>query len=109
VGEFCTDILTMKCLQEAMRKAFYKRDSERGLYATFTWLVEEVGELAEALLKGDKKLIMEEIADVIAWTVSIANLVGVDVSSALLQKYSVEIESVCCRSSSSSLQRQVSP
>jgi len=87
--------LTVKCFQEAMRKAFYGRDSERGLYATFTWLVEEVGELAEALLKGDKGLVAEELADVIAWTVSIANLVGVDVEEALQRKYGSEIRQAC--------------
>jgi NTP pyrophosphatase (non-canonical NTP hydrolase) len=87
--------LTVKCFQEAMRKAFYERDSQRGLYATFTWLVEEVGELAEALLKGDKSLISEELADVIAWTVSVANLVGVDVEEALRRKYGSEISQAC--------------
>jgi NTP pyrophosphatase (non-canonical NTP hydrolase) len=87
--------LTIKCFQEAMRKAFYERDSMRGLYPTFTWLVEEVGELAEALLKGDQHLIAEELADVIAWTVSIANLVGIDVEQALKMKYGNEISQVC--------------
>lgn len=70
-----------------MRKMFYERDRERGLYATFAWLVEEVGELAEALLRGDKHAIEEEIADVLAWTLSIANLVGVDAEKALREKY----------------------
>ncbi len=70
-----------------MRRRYFERDSERGLYATFTWLVEEVGELAEALLKGDRRAVEEELADVIAWTLSIANLVGVDVEEALRRKY----------------------
>ena len=74
-------------MQSEMKRLFFKRDSERGLYATFTWLVEEIGELGEALLKGDKKLIEEEIADVIAWTLSLANLVGVDVEKAIRRKY----------------------
>ena len=74
-------------VQEKMREMFYDRDRERGLYATFAWLVEEVGELAEALLHGDKKSVEEEIADVVAWTLSIANLVGVDVEKALRDKY----------------------
>ncbi len=86
--------LTIKKFQEAMKAAYYKRDSERGLMATFAWLVEEVGELAEALLKGDKLSIKEEIADVIAWTFSIANLVGVDVEDALKMKYKNDIEKV---------------
>jgi len=80
----------IRCVQEWMKKMYYERDKARGLYATFTWLVEEIGELAEALLKGDKTLIEEEIADVVAWTLSIANLIGVDVEQALRRKYCIE-------------------
>jgi len=86
----------LRCLQEAMRRAFYDRDRARGLYATFTWLVEEVGELAEALLRGDKGSIEEELADVIAWALSIANLVDVDAEKALRKKYAEEISSLSC-------------
>ena len=71
-----------------MRKAYYERDRARGLYATFTWFVEEVGELAEALLKGDQDSLREELADVLAWLLSIANLLGIDMEEALLEKYS---------------------
>lgn len=79
-----------------MRKAFYERDEARGLYATFTWLVEEVGELAEALLKGDRESIEEELADVIAWTLSVANLVGIDAEKAFRKKYAKELEAAKC-------------
>ena len=83
-------MMRVSCVQEEMKRMYYKRDSERGLYATFTWLVEEVGELARALLEGDKGSIEEEIADVVAWTLSIANLVGVNVEKALARKYGLE-------------------
>jgi NTP pyrophosphatase (non-canonical NTP hydrolase) len=86
--------LSVKLFQDAMREAYYQRDSERGLFKTFAWLVEEVGELAEALLSGDKSSIEEAIADVIAWTFSVANLVGVDVEKALWRKYKGDIERV---------------
>lgn len=66
---------------------FYDKDTVRGTYATFTWLVEEIGELAEALLSNNKESIEEEIADVIAWTISLANIVGVDVEDAFKKKY----------------------
>ena len=79
-----------------MRRAFYERDKARGLYATFTWLVEEVGELAEALLKGDRESIEEELADVIAWTLSVANLVGIDAEEAFRKKYAKELEAAKC-------------
>jgi len=68
---------------------YFEKDSQRGLYGTFTWLVEEVGELAEALLSGNKDSIEEEIADVLAWTISIANLTNIDVEEALRKKYKI--------------------
>lgn len=61
------------------------RDIERGIEKTMLWVVEEVGELAEAIRKG--KNIGEEIADVIAWVVSLANLCGVDVEEEIIKKY----------------------
>ncbi len=73
--------------QEIIRKTYYERDRSRGLFSTFTWFVEEVGELAEALLKSDYKALNEEIADVFAWLLSIANLVGVDLDNAFKKKY----------------------
>ncbi len=79
--------MKLSCLQSEMKRLFYERDSARGIYATFTWLVEEVGELGEALLKGDKRMIEEEIADVIAWVLSLANLVDIDVEKAIRRKY----------------------
>ena len=92
--------LQLECMQKAMREAYYERDSARGVYATFTWLVEEVGELAEALLKGDKRAIEEELADVIAWALSIANLVGVDAAEAFRRKYGGDLEAAGCSSPS---------
>lgn len=74
--------------QELIKREFYSKDSTRGIYSTFTWLIEEVGELAEALLKMDRASLEEEIADVLAWLLSIGNLVGVDVEEAFEKKYS---------------------
>jgi len=82
--------MKISCVQQFMKLEFYERDRQRGLYATFTWLVEEVGELAEAILSGDRNRIEEEIADVVAWTLSIANLLDVDVEKALEKKYGVK-------------------
>jgi len=79
--------LRVECIQKGMGEMYYNRDRDRGLFRTFTWLVEEVGELAEALQRGDIDSISEEIADVIAWTISIANLLGIDVEDALRRKY----------------------
>ncbi len=79
--------MDIKEAQEYIRKAYYERDSKRGLYATFTWLVEEVGELADAILKGDDKAREEELADVFAWLLSVANLLNIDVEDAFRRKY----------------------
>ena len=82
--------MEIECVQEFMKVEFLERDRERGLFPTFAWLVEEVGELAEALLSGDRSRIEEEIADVVAWVLSVANLVGIDVAEALKKKYGVD-------------------
>ncbi|QGA55189.1 nucleotide pyrophosphohydrolase [Sulfolobus sp. E5-1-F] len=79
--------MELKDLQSKMKDMYFEKDSQRGVYATFTWLVEEVGELAEALLSDNLDSIEEELADVIAWTVSIANLKGIDIEEALKKKY----------------------
>lgn len=73
--------------QDLIARLYIQRDRGRGVFATFTWLVEEVGELAEALLSGDKGSIEEEMADVFAWLLSIANLVDIDVAEAFRKKY----------------------
>lgn len=79
--------LSIRDAQEMIKRRYFERDSERGLFATYTWFVEEVGELAEALLEGDRDSIEEEIADVFAWLLSIANLVDIDVEEAFKKKY----------------------
>lgn len=79
--------MSLRCLQDYIRKEYLGRDSSRGLHATFTWLVEEVGELANAILSNDRDNIEEEIADVIAWTLSVANLLDIDVVKAFIKKY----------------------
>jgi len=79
--------MDIKRAQEYIREAYYERDSARGVFATFTWFTEEVGELAEAVLNMDRGMLEEELADVFAWLLSIANLVGVDLEEAFKKKY----------------------
>ncbi len=98
-GEGCVCISRA---QEAMRRAFTERDRGRGVFATFTWLVEEVGELGEAILRGDRRLAAEELADVIAWTLSIAALLGIDAEEALKAKYGDVLRDAGGRGSTSS-------
>lgn len=71
--------------QKMIAEIYLHRDLQRGVEKTMLWIVEEVGELAEAVRKGEN--VGEEIADVIAWIVSLANLCGVDVEVEILKKY----------------------
>ena len=76
----------LRCLVEAFAGEFGGRDSGRGVHATFVWLVEEIGELGEALLRGDRESLEEEVADVVAWVLSLAAMLGVDVWGAIQRK-----------------------
>ncbi len=69
-------------LQQRIESIYGARDRRRGPDATFRWLVEEVGELARAVRTGDAGALVEEVSDVLAWTVSVASLTGVDVEAA---------------------------
>ncbi len=82
--------------QKLINDLYGERDRKRGLTKTMLWLVEEVGELSEAVRKGKPEEIEEEVADVIAWAVSVANIAGIDVEKALRKKY----PGVCSRCNS---------
>lgn len=75
--------------QNLMRDLYFHQDSERGIKSTFAWLVEEIGELAKVIKheKIDKAKASEEIADIIAWTSSLANLLDIEIEKALQEKY----------------------
>lgn len=60
-----------------------QRDRARGKDGTFRRLAEEVGELARAVRTGEPAALREEFSDVLAWTVSLASLCGVDAESAV--------------------------
>ena len=73
--------------QKIIRDVYFEKDKRRGLGKTFMWFVEEVGELAEALRKENREEIGEEMADVLAWLTSLANLAGVDLEVEAQRKY----------------------
>lgn len=77
----------MREFQHLIRDLYQAKDERRGTEATFLWLMEEVGELSVSLRKKDLASAREELADVIAWTASVANLLGVDLQDALHAKY----------------------
>ncbi len=73
--------------QRLMKDLYSANDDERGLQKTQLWFFEEVGELAEAMRKEDKKAVEEEMADVLAWMASLANMLGIDLEMACVSKY----------------------
>ncbi len=79
--------LTLAEFQEIIRRMYLRKDVARGVEGTFMWLAEEFGELSAALRKGTLEQKAEEFADVLAWLVTIANVVGVDLAEAVWKKY----------------------
>ena len=63
------------------------KDQARGDAATFLWLAEEFGELATALRSGTDAELALEMADVLAWLVTLANIRGIDLERAVWKKY----------------------
>ncbi len=58
---------------------------ERTLLRTY----QELGELTDAIMKEKAQAdIEDELADVFAWVISIANLLDMELGSALLKRYS---------------------
>jgi NTP pyrophosphatase (non-canonical NTP hydrolase) len=58
--------------QQLMADTYGERDRARGLPTTVAWLVEEVGELSQAIRKGNKDAQLHELGDVLAWLASLA-------------------------------------
>jgi len=73
--------------QDMMRRVYFHRDSERGAKGTYEWLLEEVGELGEAMKEGDTRALEDEFADVLAWLASLANVVNINLEEAAIKKY----------------------
>ncbi|MEM2793952.1 MAG: MazG nucleotide pyrophosphohydrolase domain-containing protein, partial [Candidatus Methanomethylicia archaeon] len=58
-------------LQNLMKNLYYNRDKARGVDKTFMWYIEELGELVKAIRSNNKVSIEEELADSMAWLLSI--------------------------------------
>ncbi len=77
---------TLAEFQRQIERIYYEKDAARGLAATFMWFVEEVGELARALQRGNRQEIEEEFHDVLAWLSTLASIAGVELAEAM-EKY----------------------
>jgi NTP pyrophosphatase (non-canonical NTP hydrolase) len=69
-------------LQDLMARTYGERDAARGVPATVAWIAEEVGELAQAVRKGDRAAQIHEMGDVLAWLASLANQLGIALDDA---------------------------
>lgn len=76
----------LRAFQEQIERIYLERDAARGWEKTFTWFIEEVGELARALHRGDEEGLLGEFADTAAWLVTLASIRGIDLEHAA-QKY----------------------
>ena len=65
-----------------MADTYGERDRARGRAASVAWLTEEVGELAQAVRKGNREDQMHELADVLAWVASLADQLGLSLDEA---------------------------
>lgn len=76
--------MTIQKFQQQIEAIYFKRDAERGVPLTFTWFVEEVGELAKEIRKEprDTDRLREEFADVFAWLSTLASLLGISLEDA---------------------------
>jgi NTP pyrophosphatase (non-canonical NTP hydrolase) len=79
--------MEIRSAQSMMNNLYGERDKARGCERTFLWLIEEVGEMAEALRQGDRNGLDEEFADVLAWLFSLGNVLGIDLESSFQTKY----------------------
>ena len=85
----------MKNLQKLMADIYLEKDMHRGLEKTVLWLVSEIGEVSEIIAKNrdiydnptTKQELKLELADSLAWLLSVANLVGINIEEAFYEKY----------------------
>jgi NTP pyrophosphatase (non-canonical NTP hydrolase) len=79
--------MKISAFQKQIQETYFDRDNRRGVEKNFLWFTEEVGELAEAIRKRDQKGMEEEMADVLAWLSTLANLLDIDLEAAAGKKY----------------------
>lgn len=78
--------MTLSEFQALIARIYQEKDGARGHQGNLAWLREEVEELARAVSTGSRAQQEEEFADVLAWTITLANLCGVDLEQCV-RKY----------------------
>jgi NTP pyrophosphatase (non-canonical NTP hydrolase) len=77
--------MNLRGFQDLMSELYGDADRERGVPSTIAWLAEELGELAQAVRKGDIDEQTHEMGDVLAWLASLANQLDIDLEEAVLR------------------------
>ena len=74
--------------QEMIRQIYLERDKARGMERTLLRTFQELAELSDTIHK-ERPIseVEDEVADVFAWVISIANLLEIDLGKVLLEKY----------------------
>lgn len=85
-------------LQSDLASRFAERDRQSGASFLALVLMEEVGELAEAIRRGDREHARKECADVAFMAYAIANVLGVDLDEVVRAKFLKRKESEVTRS-----------
>ena len=75
--------MDLAAVQALIESTYGDRDRARGVPSTVAWLCEEVGELAKAARKGTRAEQLEELGDVLAWTATLANQLGLSLDEAM--------------------------
>lgn len=79
--------MDLRAFQQHIAATYGAKDAQRGIPGTFMYLMEEVGELAEALREPAKHDVEGEFADCLAWLVSLAHQANVDLATVTERKY----------------------
>ncbi len=74
--------MDLREFQRTIADTYGAADKARGVEDTFMWFAEEVGELSRAIRREDRDNQVEEFSDVLAWLVSLADLMGIDIADA---------------------------
>jgi NTP pyrophosphatase (non-canonical NTP hydrolase) len=74
--------MDLAAFQQLMADTYGARDRSHGVSATVAWLTEELGELAQAVRKGDRAEQLHELGDVLAWLASLAGQLGLSLDDA---------------------------
>ncbi|MBN1418508.1 MAG: nucleotide pyrophosphohydrolase [Planctomycetes bacterium] len=79
--------MTIAEFQRLIERIYFERDSGRGRDRTFLWFIEEIGELARAMVRPQRGDLREEFADCLAWLSTLASISGIDLEEAARAKY----------------------